>query len=53
MQTGLLSGISGILQEPVYEQVIASTNIIDSGINMGASGELFKKDFIFWLGERV
>ena len=53
MQTGLLSGISGILQEPVYEQVVASTNIIDSGINMGASGELFKKDFIFWLGERV
>tara|TARA_Y100000004_G_scaffold194941_1_gene260763 strand:+ start:6703 stop:8175 length:1473 start_codon:yes stop_codon:yes gene_type:complete len=51
--TGLLSGISGVKQEPVYQTVIDTPALPTSGVRLGGLSELFKKDYVYYLGERI
>jgi len=51
-QTGYLSEISGVKQSPLYETLIATPSIPASGINLGGLAENFKKNFVYYLGDR-
>jgi hypothetical protein len=53
IQTGVLDKISGVIQEPMYETVIDTPKSNDSGIRMDVSGEYLKKDYIYYLGDRI
>ena len=51
--TGVLSGISGVAQAPLYRTVIDRPAIPTSGVRVDKSlSELFKKNYIYYLGER-
>jgi len=52
MMTGVLSGISGVIQEPRYKTVIDQPATSTSGIKLGGLSEALKKNFIYYLGER-
>ena len=51
--TGFTSGISGVKQEPVYRTVIDTPALDTSGVRMGGLSEAFKKDYVYYLGERI
>ena len=51
--TGVLSGISGVKQEPVYRTVIDVPALPTSGVRLGGLSESFKKDYVYYLGERI
>ena len=52
--TGVLSGISGVIQTPLYQTVIDRPAIPTSGVRVDkALSELFKKNYIYYLGERI
>lgn len=53
MQTGILDEISGVIQIPRYESQTIITKLKNSGIRMDTSGEYLKKDYIYYLGERI
>ena len=53
MQTGILDEISGVIQTPLYESKTIITKLKNSGIRMDTSGEYLKKDYIYYLGERI
>lgn len=53
IQTGVLDKISGVIQEPMYETVIDTPKSNNSGIRMDVSGEYLKKDYIYYLGDRI
>jgi hypothetical protein len=53
MLTGITSGISGILQEPLAETIIDRPATLNSGIRMNVNAINFKKDYIYYLGERL
>ena len=50
--TGVLSEISGVIQTPQFQTVTASPATPTSGIRLGGSSSLFKKDYIYYLGQR-
>jgi len=51
--TGVTSGISGIKQIPKYETTIEREAYDESGISILGDSSLFKKNFIYYLGERL
>lgn len=51
--TGITSGISGVRQVPKYETTIEREARIESGISISVPANLFKKNFIYYLGERL
>ena len=51
--TGVTSGISGIKQIPKYETTIEREAYDESGISILGNSSLFKKNFIYYLGERL
>ena len=51
-QTGVLSQVSGVEQTPV-SQIVHNSVADISGVNLLGSAELFKKDFLFFMGERL
>ena len=51
-QTGYLSVVSGVKQTPAYETVTAHPSIPTSGIDLGGLSNEFKKNFIYYLGDR-
>jgi hypothetical protein len=53
IQTGILEEVSGVIQQPIYEDIIDGEVFISSGVEMSAESELFKKDYIYYLGERL
>ena len=53
MQTGILSGISGVIQTPLYEEILDSPAILTSGVTFLGESALFKKDFIKFLGKTI
>mgnify|MGYP003146053299 CR=1 FL=1 len=53
MQTGILDEVSGVIQQPLYEDIIDGEVFISSGVEMSAESESFKKDYIYYLGERL
>lgn len=53
IQTGILDEVSGVIQQPVYEDIIDGEVFVSSGVEMNAESELFKKDYIYYLGERL
>ena len=53
IQTGILDEVSGVVQQPLYEDIIDGEVFVSSGVKMGAESELFKKDYIYYLGERL
>ena len=53
IQTGVLEEVSGVVQQPLYEDIIDGEVFVSSGVKMGAESELFKKDYIYYLGERL
>jgi len=53
MQVGTLDEISGVIQIPLYESKTIITKLKNSGIRMDTSGEYLKKDYIYYLGERI
>ena len=52
-QTGALEEISGIAQTPQTQTVDAITGPPSSGVTMNGPSRLLKKDFLFFLKERV
>jgi hypothetical protein len=53
MMTGITSGVSGVRQEPVYRTVIAKPAVATSGVRLGGLSQDFKKNYIYYLGERI
>lgn len=53
MQTGVLSGISGVIQTPLYQEVTDRAGTPTSGVTFLGESALFKKDFIKFLGEPI
>tara|TARA_R110002153_G_scaffold43986_4_gene124159 strand:+ start:22534 stop:23928 length:1395 start_codon:yes stop_codon:yes gene_type:complete len=53
IQTGILEEVSGVIQQPLYEDIIEGKVFVNSGVEMSAESELFKKDYIYYLGERL
>ena len=53
MLTGILSGVSGVVQEPLYQTVIDKPATPSSGVRFGGLAEGFKKNFIYFKGERL
>tara|TARA_Y100000401_G_scaffold40129_1_gene30500 strand:+ start:15953 stop:17332 length:1380 start_codon:yes stop_codon:yes gene_type:complete len=53
IQTGILEEVSGVIQEPLYENIIDGKSFTRSGINMNINSDLFMKDYIYYLGERL
>jgi len=53
IQTGILDEVSGVVQQPLYEDIIDGEVFVSSGVKMGAESELFKKDYIYYLGQRL
>tara|TARA_R100000734_G_C3316894_1_gene109633 strand:+ start:842 stop:2236 length:1395 start_codon:yes stop_codon:yes gene_type:complete len=53
MQTGILEEVSGVRQEPIYENMTDGKVFVNSGVTMGLDAESFKKDFIYYLGQRL
>ena len=57
--TGILSGISGVVQEPLYETTKVEgvdpygIKINSSGIRKGGDSLKLKKNYIYYLGERI
>ena len=51
--TGVTSGISGVRQVPKYETIVEREARIESGISISVPANLFKKNFIYYLGERL
>ena len=51
--TGVTSGISGVKQVPAYRTVIERPELTQSGVRMGGNANLLKKNFIFFMKERV
>ena len=51
-QTGPLSEVSGVIQEPLYEDIIRATTHASSGIRVGGSSEKLKKNYVYYLGDR-
>jgi len=51
--TGTLNEISGVVQTPLTETYTEITSQAVSGISMSASSEGLKKDYIYYLGERL
>ena len=52
-QTGVLEEISGIVQKPETQTVEEITGPPSSGVTMNGDSQLFKKDFLFFLEERI
>jgi hypothetical protein len=52
-QTGVLSGISGVIQTPLYETIINAPSISTSGIRLEGLSVKFKKNYIYYLGNRL
>lgn len=50
--TGTLNEISGIISTPLYDSVIVSGGY-ESGIVLSGDSSKFKKDYIYYLGERI
>ena len=50
---GTLDKISGVLQEPIYQTVVEDPETTVSGVILGGSAENLKKDYIYYLGERI
>jgi hypothetical protein len=53
MMTGITSGVSGVRQEPVYRTVIDTPALPTSGVRLGGLSQDFKKNYIYYLGERI
>ncbi len=53
IQTGVLSGISGVIQTPLYQEVTDRAGTPTSGVAFLGESALFKKDFIKFLGEPI
>jgi len=53
MLTGVTSGISGVIQEPLADSIIDRPEVLNSGIRMNVNSINFKKDYIYYLGERL
>lgn len=53
MLTGPTSGISGVIQQPLKESIIDRPAVLNSGIIMSVNSTNFKKDYIYYLGERL
>tara|TARA_R100001460_G_scaffold43761_1_gene80117 strand:- start:2042 stop:3442 length:1401 start_codon:yes stop_codon:yes gene_type:complete len=53
MQTGILSDVSGIVQEPLFETVIDKAAVPTSGVNFLGESLDFKKNFIKYLGDSI
>lgn len=53
MQVGTLDEVSGVIQTPIYETITTIPESENSGIRMDVSGEYLKKDYIYYLGERI
>lgn len=53
MMTGVTSGVSGVIQEPVYRTVIDTPALPTSGVRLGGLSKDFKKNYIYYLGERI
>lgn len=51
--TGVTSGISGVKQVPAYRTVVERPELPQSGVRMGGNADLLKKNFIFFINERV
>ena len=51
--TGVTSGISGVKQVPAYRTVVERPALPQSGVRMGGNADLLKKNFIFFINERV
>lgn len=51
--TGTLSGISGVIQQPAYQTVIDQPAIPTSGVRMNVAANDFKKNYFYFLGERI
>ncbi len=51
-QTGILSGISGVNQTPLYETVTNVPAVNTSGIRLGGLSEKLKKNYVYYLGDR-
>ena len=49
---GRLDKVSGVLQTPLYETVTKAPALTTSGIELKTSAEDFKKNYIYYLGER-
>ena len=53
MQTGVTSGISGVIQEPLYETVINQQIPASSGVHFLGDSYTLKKNFIKYLGGQI
>ena len=53
IQTGILSEVSGLVQTPIYETMEETPSITTSGVRLGGLSEKFKKNYIYYLGDRV
>ena len=53
MQAGTLDEISGVIQTPRYETITTIPESKNSGIRMDVSSEDLKKNYIYYLGERI
>jgi len=51
-QTGELPDISGVVQTPLFETVVDRPSISSSGIILSGPSKLFKKDYVYYKGER-
>ena len=51
-QTGILSEISGVIQEPLYETALNTPTLPTSGIRLGGLAEKLKKNYVYYLGKR-
>tara|TARA_R110002020_G_scaffold142040_2_gene313924 strand:+ start:3590 stop:5848 length:2259 start_codon:yes stop_codon:yes gene_type:complete len=52
-QTGILSGISGVIQTPLYQTDINKNAVGSSGIRVNCNAQLLKKNYIFHIGEKL
>mgnify|MGYP001191122235 FL=1 len=52
-QVGSLDKISGVIQEPLYETIESTPKGHESGVKMGGLSVNFKKNYIYYLGERI
>ena len=53
MLYGTLSGISGVEQTPLTETIIDKPKLITSGIEMRLDSSNFKKDYIYYMGQKL
>jgi len=53
IQTGVLSGISGVIQTPLYQEVTDRPVVPTSGVTFLGESALLKKNFIKYLGRDI